>query len=569
MLWRIGRELLAGNWATDLIAGVAIVTSIATGQYVVALIVVAMLAGGALLEQFAVRRASRALDALAARMPLVAHRLREGQSEDIELTAVAIGDRLLLLPHEIVPADGVVRNGHGRMDESFLTGEPWEVEKAPGVEVISGARNGDSRLEIEVTRRPADSRYAQIMGVMKDSELRRPRLRRLADQLGAWYSPLALVIAALAGWWTGSWERFLAVIVVATPCPLLIAIPVAIIGSIARAARAGIVIRDPAILEQLPRIKNYLFDKTGTLTLGQPSLVSMAANGIGEDEALALMASLERYSKHPLAAPLLATAAARQLPLRDASEYSEKAGEGVVAIVDGEEYRITHRRRLSAEDAATLPALEAGRLECLLLRGSVWIGAFQFSDTPRRETRLFLDHLGPLHGGLRTVLVTGDSLPAANLLARQVGIQEVLAAQSPEQKLEFVRQCAAQAPTLYAGDGINDAPALAAATVGIAFGSGAQIAGEAAGAVILEPSLGKVDELLHLALRLRRVALESAVGGLALSLLGMLAAAFGFLPPLAGALVQEAIDAASVLNALRTSLGADPTDMEPAPKPKP
>jgi len=557
VLHRIGRELLAGNWATDLIAGVSILTGIVTGQYLVALIIILMLTGCGLLESYAVRRASSALSALAERMPSVAHRVLAEGHEDVTLEELKPGDRVLVFPHEVAPADGVVVKGQGWMDESFLTGEPWEVKKAPGVEVISGAKNGASLLELEVRRRPADSRYAQIMAVMEESELKRPRIRRLANQLGAWYSPVALVIAAAAGWWAYDWQRFLAVIVVATPCPLLISIPVALIGSISRAARAGIVVRDPAILEEMPRVKTFIFDKTGTLTRGKPQLIAIDARG-DEAEALAAIASLERYSRHPLAAPLLEAAEKRGLALWDPEEVRELPGRGLSARRAGVSYEVVGRKQY----AGTLPDLPAGHLECLLLRDGELAAVFHFFDAPRPDTRLFLDHLGPRHGGTRTVLLTGDQEGAARELAAQVGIPEVLAAQSPEQKLAFVRQATAAGPTLYVGDGINDGPALTAATVGVAFGMATNVASATASAIVLEPSLGKIDELLHLGIRLRRVALESTLGGLGLSAVGMVLAAMGYLPPLYGALLQELIDVASVLNALRTSIGADGIDYE-------
>lgn len=563
VLWRIGRELVAGNWAIDLIAGVSILTGIFTGQYIVALIIVVMLVSGGILESYAVRRASSALSALAERVPTLAHRVFNDTHEDVKLDAVQIGDHLLILPHEISPADAVVVCGQGRMDESFLTGEPYDVKKAPGVQVISGAKNGPTLLEVQVLRRPQDSRYAQIMGVMKDSELKRPHIRRLADQLGAWYSPAALLIAALAGWLSHDWQRFLAVVVVATPCPLLIAIPVALIGTISRAARQGIIIRDPAILERISQVKTFIFDKTGTLTRGKAQLVSIIpATGVDPNEALAAIASLERYSKHPLAAPLLAGAEQAGLTLLDCDEVNENAGQGMTARIANDQFRVIGRKLYQAADP--LPPLPPGSLECILEKNGKLAATFQFFDAPRSDTRLFLQHLGPRHSAVRTVLLTGDQAAPAEQLGKQVGIDEVLANQTPEQKLAFLHKANKVGPTLYVGDGINDAPALAAATVGVAFGGGSNVTSEAASAVILEPSLGKIDELLHLGIRLRRIALQSTVGGLSLSVLGMIAAAFGYLPPLYGALFQEAIDVLSVLNALRTSLGTDPPDYDQA-----
>lgn len=559
LLYRIGRNLLAGQWATDSIAAVSITTSILMQQYPVAWIIMLMLVGGEWLERYAVRRSSRALAALAERAPAIAHRWEESAPVDVALSEVRAGDLLLVHPHEICPADGVVVEGRGSMDESFLTGEPYQVEKTPGVEVISGARNGNALLKVRVTRPPEDSRYARIMRVLADAEMQRPRVRRLGDQIGAWYSPMALLVALGAWGATGNPERFLAVIVVATPCPLLIAIPVALIGSIAKAARNAIVIRDPAILETLPRVRQFAFDKTGTLTHGEPALTSVQlAPGWTENEALRYIASLERYSKHPLATPLLAAAKERNLPLYDVEHLEELPGQGLRATVEGKEFRITSRKHAALPpDFAPLPA---GALEAVLVSEGQVAAAFQFRDVARSGTGTFLAHLERYHAATRVVLVTGDQPAAAHELARQVGITEVRAAQSPEEKVAFIRELSKIGPTLYIGDGINDAPALAAATVGVAFGKSDLAPAEAAGAVVLEPSLAKVDELLHLAKRLRRILLESVVGGLALSMAGMGFAAFGYLAPLYGALLQEAIDVASVLNALRTSMGSDPND---------
>jgi len=286
----------------------------------------------------------------------------------------------------------------------------------------------------------------------------------------------------------------------------------------------------------------------------------LPVSGVSADEALAQIASLERYSKHPLATPILNAAEVKGLTLLDADEVSEQAGQGLEATMSGAQFAVVGRKQFEGRES--LPQLPAGHLECLLLKDNQLVAAFHFFDAPRQDTRLFLDHLGPRHGGRRTVLLTGDQEAAAQQLAAQVGIKEVLAAQSPEQKLDFIREANKQGPTLYVGDGINDGPALAAATVGIAFGSTSNVTGAAASAVVLEPSLAKIDELLHLGIRLRRIALVSTVGGLALSTIGMGFAAFGYLSPLYGALLQEAIDVLSVLNALRTSLGDDKVDYD-------
>jgi P-type E1-E2 ATPase len=275
LILKLGRRLLAFEFGSDLLAGVAILASVAVGEFLVGSIIVLMLSGGAALENYATRRASSVLEALARRVPQVAHRRTSAGFADIPLGDVAVGDALVILPHEICPADGVVVEGHGLMDESYLTGEPFEMAKAPGSEVLSGAINGEASLIMVASRLPVDSRYARIVRVMEESEQRRPELRRIGDRLGAWYTPLALALAAGGWWWSGDPRRFLSVIVIATPCPLLIAIPVAVIGAISIAARRGIIIKDPAVLEQLDRCRTFIFDKTGTLTYGKPSLTNV------------------------------------------------------------------------------------------------------------------------------------------------------------------------------------------------------------------------------------------------------------------------------------------------------
>jgi heavy metal translocating P-type ATPase len=557
LVWGLVRHLVRGNFSADLLAGLSIVTSVVLGEYLAGTLVVLMLSGGQALEAYAVRRASSALAALARRMPTRAHRKRGTTTEDVPLDTIELGDLLVVFPHEICPVDGTVVEGQSTMDESYLTGEPYRLSKVAGAQVLSGAVNGEGALVITAERRAVDSRYARIMQVMHESEQHRPALRRLGDQLGAYYTPLALVIAGLAGLLTGDPTRFLAVLVVATPCPLLIAIPVAIIGSVSLAARRGIVIRDPAILEQIDRCRTAIFDKTGTLTYGRPQLTAVLPSpGHETTRVLSLVASLEQYSRHPLASAILAEAAARAVPVHDATRVSERPGQGLSGHVDGHTLRVTSRKLLVASqpDTAPLLPLSHGGLECVVLVDERYAATLQFRDEPRAEGRLFVQHLGHRHGFTKAMLVSGDRESEVRYLADVVGITHVHASQSPEQKVDIVRAETLSAPTLFVGDGINDAPALTAATVGIAFGQASEVITEAAGAVILDSMLERVDELLHIGRRMRRIALQSAVGGMALSAIGMAAAAAGLLPPVAGALAQEAIDIVAVVNALRAAL---------------
>lgn len=551
-------NLLRREFGSDLLAGISIVTSVLLGEYLAGTLVVLMLSGGETLEAYAVRGASSVLEALARRMPSVAHRRTAGRMDDVALDGVRIGDALVVLPQEICPVDGTVVEGHGTMDEAYLTGEPYVMSKVPGSAVLSGAINGEAALIIRADKRAVDSRYAKIMEVMREGEQRRPKLRRLGDRLGAVYTPLAVAIALSAWAASGEAVRFLAVLVVATPCPLLIAIPVAIIGSISLAARRGIIIKDPAILERIDECRTAIFDKTGTLTYGEPRVTEVVAGpGFDGNEVLRLAASVERYSKHPLARAILGRAAAERLVLDEASEISERPGEGLRGTVGRHTVRITSRWKLVAERAETEPLLPetAGGLECVVLVDGTYAATVRFHDEPRRDGASFVEHLRPRHRFDRVMLVSGDRESEVRYLAERVGIREVHASQSPEQKVALVREETARAQTVFVGDGINDAPALTAATVGIAFGQHSDITAEAAGAVILESSLKKVDELMHVGRRMRAIALESAVGGMALSVLGMGLAAGGWLVPVAGAIVQEVIDVLAVANALRAGVG--------------
>src|SRR5688572_4947274 len=299
-------KLVRREFGSDLLAGISIVAAVLLQEYLAGALVVLMLSGGEALEAFALGRASSVLQALARRMPLVAHRRINRQVAEVQLADVRVGDELIVYPHEICPVDGVIIEGHGVMDESYLTGEPFMMPKAPGSEVFSGAINGENALTLRASWLAVDSRYARIMSVMRDSEQRRPQLRRLGDQLGAWYTPIALGLAVGAWTWSGDPVRFLAVLVVATPCPLLIGIPVAIIGAISLAAKRSISIRDPAVLERVDRCRTIVLDKTGTLTYGEPTLTDRFTVPKSDEElVLRLAAGLERYSKHPLSQPIL------------------------------------------------------------------------------------------------------------------------------------------------------------------------------------------------------------------------------------------------------------------------
>ncbi len=556
LLFRLIQKIRVREFGSDLLAGLSIVVSVIMGQYLVGSIVVLMLSGGTALEDYATRRASSVLEALARRMPNIAHRKTITEVTDVEIGRIAVGDTLIVFPHEICPVDGVVLEGQGRMNEAYLTGEPFEMSKIPGSEVLSGAVNGETALTIRAVKLAMDSRYAKIMHVMQETQQRRPRLRRLGDMLGAWYTPLAVALALLSWLVSGQSHRFLAVLVIATPCPLLLAIPVAVIGAISLSARRSIIIKNPAVLEQIGHCTTLIFDKTGTLTYGRPTLTEiLCATGSSKDNVLRMAASLERYSKHPLASAILVAAQQANLTLDLVTEVSERQGEGLRGTVGGRNVWITGRGKI-VDQGVPLPEAAAG-LECVVFIDSKYAATFRFHDVPRAEGPTFINHLGPRHRVNRVLLVSGDRDSEVRYLADLVGIKEVHASQSPEQKVAIVRQETTAAKTLFVGDGINDAPAMQAATVGVAFGMSSDITAEAADAVILEASFGKVDELMHIGRRMRSIALQSALGGMALSLTGMIAAAFGLLSPIEGAIAQEIIDLAAVLNAVRVAFPFD------------
>lgn len=557
LVFQIIVKFLQGDFGADLLAGLSIVTAVLLGENLAGSLVILMLASGVVLETYAVKKASSVLEALAKRMPSIAHKKSGEALTDIATEQVKIGDNLLVLPHEICPVDGTVLEGVGTMDESYLTGEPYMMSKTSGSQVMSGAINGDSALTIRADKLAVDSRYAKITEVMRASEQHRPRLRRLGDQLGALYTPVALIIAIASWWYYGDVVRFLAVLVIATPCPLLIGIPVVIISSISLAAKREIIIKNPAILETIGTCRTAIFDKTGTLTYGRPSLTKLIpSSDYDEKTVLALIASLERYSRHPLSSSIVKAAETAGLALLAVTNIKELAGDGVIGDVAGKKVQVTSRKKIlehQPEILSQLPSASGG-LECVVLIEGNYAALLQFRDEVRSDSSSFINHLHPKHSFGRVMIVSGDRESEVRYLAEQVGIKHVFFSQSPEQKLEIVRNETKAAKTVYLGDGINDAPALTAATIGIAFGQNSDITGESADAVIMDSSLLKVDELFHIGERMRRIALQSAIGGMALSLIGMGFAGLGYLSPVAGAVTQELIDVIAILNAFRAAI---------------
>jgi heavy metal translocating P-type ATPase len=560
LLIQITYKLIKGDLGADLLAGLALITGIFLQEYLASAIIILMLASGQSLERYAMRKASSVLLALAERMPSIAHRKVENHIENIHFDSICLNDEIVIYPHETCPVDGVVIEGHGSMDESYLTGEPYQISKTPGAFVLSGAINGESLLVIKATRLAANSRYASIVKVLEEAVQKRPSIRRLGDQIAMVFAPVALVFAILAWYFTGDSLRFLAVLVIATPCPLLIAIPISIISAISKAAKKSIIIKDPTVLEQLPICKTAIFDKTGTLTYGKPILNEVrVVSPYTREQVIQYTASLERYSKHPLASAVLKAAEKDSIILLESSNISETPGQGLWGIIDNHSVQVTGRKKLLKTHpnfSSIIPDEKSG-LECMVLIDNFYAATLYFQDEARPESKPFISHLKPSHQFNKVMLVSGDRESEVNYLGKLLHLSDIYASQTPEQKLAIVREEVKKAPTVFMGDGINDAPALTAATVGIAFGQNSNVTAEAAGAVIMENTLNKVDELFHLCLNTRKVILQSALGGMLLSVIGMCFAALGYISPVSGAIIQEIIDVLAIINALRLTWGSD------------
>ncbi|HET8878388.1 MAG TPA: heavy metal translocating P-type ATPase [Arthrobacter sp.] len=561
------RRLIGGTWGIDILAVTAIVSTVLVGEFVASMIIVLMMAGGTALEDYAAGRAKAELTALLERVPQTAHRERagvsadgthqdgsfaDGQHEDVAATDVRIGDILLVRPGEVVPLDGVLLSDSGTFDESSLTGESLPVERVAGEGLMSGSLNGEAAVRMRVTARMEDSQYSRIVALVREAADSKAPMVRLADRYAVPFTALAYVLGAVGWIISGSPARFAEVLVVATPCPLLIAAPVAFLGGMSRAARGGIIVKYAGVLELLGRIRTAAFDKTGTLTYGRPALVEIRTTGdLAEDDVLRLAASAEQYSSHVLAASVMDAAKARVLAFHSASEATEYATHGVRARLDGRDV-VVGKPNFVAESAAGVVETElvSGQLGIYVGVDGQFVGCLVMSDPLRAEARRTLSELLDL-GVTETVMLTGDALATAEHIAQAAGLTDVRAECLPPDKVEAVRSLPLR-PVMMVGDGVNDAPVLAVADVGIAMGArGSTAAGESADVVIILDDLSKVASAVRIGQRTVKVALQSIWIGIALSVALMLAAAAGYVPAIAGALSQEVVDLATILNALR------------------
>ena len=553
------RDFLAGRLGVDAVAFVSMSGALALGQYLAGIVVAVMYAGGNILEDFAVGRAERDLRSLIERAPKVAHRKVGSAIEDVPIEQVAVGDDILVRAGEIIPVDGIVVSPIAVLDEAAVTGEPIPMNRQTGELARSGSLNAGEMFELRASATANESTYAGIVRMVSAAQTARAPFVRVADRYGLLLLPLTLITAGGAWYFSGDPIRALAVLVASTPCPLILAAPVAFIAGVAQAAKRGILIKGSGPLEALANTHTIMFDKTGTLTVGGARLVAIeSAPGQSRDEILRIAGSLEQASHHVIAATLVETAVAKGLKLSIPLQVRETMGSGMEGIVDRHKVRVGSYQLVYG---ATKPERWAVRA----LRRASWrsalsvfvavdgrtIGAILLADELRRDTPRAVQALRSA-GVSRIVMVTGDRSDAAETIGAALDLDAVLANREPADKVDAVASEQRRYPTVMVGDGINDAPALAAANVGVAMGArGASASSEAADVVILVDRLDRVADAVIIAKRSYGIALQSIIAGMGLSGLAMSIAAVGFLPPIAGALIQELIDVVVILNALR------------------
>jgi len=560
----VARTLLRGEMGVDAIALLAMVGAIALGEYLAGAVVAMMLAGGNALERAAAKRARRELTRLVSRAPRTARRHTDGQLEEVPVERIAVGDRLLVRTGEIVPVDGSLLDAVAVLDESALTGEPLPVERLTGEPIRSGVANAGAPFEMRAARPAADSAYAAIVRLVRDAEAARAPFLRMADRYAGVLLPVTVAVAAAAWIASGDPVRALAVLVVATPCPLILAAPVALVSGMSRAARLGVILKGSVVVERLGRARTILLDKTGTITTGTPEIRGIRTLGsVPEAELLRLAASVEQLSAHVIAAALVRAAAERGLALAVPAGGVEAPGQGIEGTVDGRAVAagsptwLAERGLDGAASALAVPHREGEALVAVAIDGAL-AGTIALGDRLRDDAPELVRHLRA--GGVAYIgLVTGDRRRVAEDIGRRLGVDRVYPEQSPKDKVDVVRSVLARSDArmvVMIGDGINDAPALAAADVGVALAAaGATISSEVADAVVLVDRVDRVGSAIQVSRRALDIARQSILAGLGLSFAGMGLAAVGLLPPIAGALAQEGIDVAVILNALRALRG--------------
>ena len=546
------RGMLHGRFAADIVAMLAIGTALVLGQYFAGAVIVLMQSGGEALEAYAMRRASQSLETLLARAPKVAHRTRGVDVEDVPVEAVVVGDHLVVRPGDLVPVDAEVLDGTSSVDQSALTGEPLPLRAVVGTALLSGSVNLEGALRVRALRPSAQSQYQQIVTLVERARQEKPPIQRLADRFAVWFTPLTLAMCGVAYLVTGSATSVLAVLVVATPCPLILAAPVAVIAGISRAADIGVIVKHGRAIEQLGLARAVVFDKTGTLTLGHPSVAHVdVLDGLAAPELLRLAAAVEQLSSHHLGRAVVDAGRARFPSLPPVTDFGETPGRGVSGRVDGRLVSVGSPRYLRDEGVPLADGSGDGTMAYVAIDGRI-AGTIEFADRIRHQVPALLQRLAVL-GVTETVMLTGDREAPAQAIAAQAGIRTVRANLLPADKVAAVRELTERyGSVVMVGDGINDAPALAAATVGVAMGAhGTAVSAEAADVVLLVDDISRVGDAMAISRRMRRIALQSIGIGLGVSFALMVIASFGYITPAAGAVMQEALDAAVILNALR------------------
>ncbi|MEP7288728.1 MAG: heavy metal translocating P-type ATPase [Chloroflexota bacterium] len=548
------RGMLHGKFASDVVAMLAIITAVITHEYFAGVIIVLMQTGGEALENYSLRRASSSLEQLLARAPRTAHRKEDDQIVELEVTLVHVGDVLVVRPGDLIPVDGTLLSTEAEVDESALTGEPVAATKKVDDTLLSGSVNTGDAFEMQATKLSSDSKYAQIVQLVRQAQEEKPPLQRLADRYAVWFTPITLVMCAVGWFITGKPETILAVLVVATPCPLILAVPVAVISGINRAAQFGIIVKGGTAIEQIGRAQAMVFDKTGTLTFGKPVVDKVIPfNGLAPADILRAAGSVEQLSSH-LLAQTLAQAAQQSDHLVMPTNFHEIPGYGVEADLDGRHILVGSARFLEEKGGGKIPTVadHDHELAAYVAFDSQPAGMITFTDQLRPGVAEMVKRLRTL-GVQRTIMLTGDRKEHANAIGKQAGLDLIEAELLPEGKVEALKKFKAHYnPIVMVGDGINDAPALATATVGVAMGAhGTGISAEAADIVLLVDDVTRVADAVEIGQRMLRIAKQSIYVGLGLSFGFMVLAAFGLITPVIGALLQEVIDVAVILNALR------------------
>jgi heavy metal translocating P-type ATPase len=555
LLLEIVTSLSKGEVGLDIVAALSMSAALLFGETLAGAVVSVMYAGGQLLESFAESRARSEMKALLGRAPQKALRYTDGHMAEVPIAELKPGDRVLVRQGDVVPVDGKVLEGTALLDQAVVTGESVPIRAHAGDPVLSGSTSLDMAFDMIATRSAADSTYSGIVRLVQAAQDSKAPMVRIADRFAIWFLALTVAMAGAAWFLTGDQLRALAVLVVATPCPLILAMPVAIISGISKAAKRGVLLKGGPVLETLARAKVLVIDKTGTLTIGQARLVATETRGHwSEDEMLRLAASLDQASNHVIAKSIVEGAREKGLKLSHPDEALEEAGKGVAGKVDGHQVVVggaDYVRKMLRRKSIKGPAAESGALIVAVGIDRKLAGFLILADEARDDAVPALKMLRA-NGISRIVLASGDRADVVARIAAQVGVDEHRAELEPQDKIDIVKAERTHGVVLMAGDGVNDAPALAAADVGISMGArGAAASAEAADAVLLADNLERIGEAIAIARRSRGIALQSVYAGLGLSIAAMVVAAFGYLPPVQGALVQEAIDVAVILNALR------------------